>query len=190
MNKIDYQAIIKPFLSQKRYYHSICVCDEAVRLAKKYEADEEKAAVAGILHDIMKDIPPDEQLKMMMRFDIILTDVERNAQKLWHAMLGAAYIEKELKILDADILNAVRYHTTGRANMTQLEKIILIADFISKDRDYDGVEVLRQAADVSLEHAMIEGMTFTIKDLAQNYLPIHPDTIAAYNQAVLKNKYS
>lgn len=190
MNKIDYQAIIKPFLSQKRYYHSICVCEEAVRLARKYEADEEKAAVAGILHDIMKDVPPDEQLKMMMRYDIILTDVERNAQKLWHAMLGAAYLEKELEIADPEILNAVRYHTTGRANMSQLEKIIFIADFISKDRDYDGVEALRRAADISLEQAMIEGITYTIQDLAKDYRPIHPDTIAAYNQTVLKNKYS
>lgn len=189
MNKIDYEAIIKPFLSQKRYYHSLCVRDAAVHLAKKYEVNEEKAEIAGILHDIMKDVPPDEQLKMMMRYDIILTDVERSAQKLWHAMLGEAYLEKELKITDAEILNAVRYHTTGRANMTLLDKIIFIADFISADRDYDGVEELRKAAEVSLEEAIIEGMVYTIQDLAKDCRAIHPDTIAAYNEAVLKNKF-
>ena len=188
MNNTDYKAIIKPFLSEKRYHHSVCVSEEAVRLAKKYGANEEKAEIAGILHDIMKDIPHDEQLKMMTHFDIVLTDVERSAQKLWHAMLGAAYIENELHITDPEIINAVRYHTTGRADMTLLDEVLFIADFISADRDYAGVEELRNAADMSLEQVMIEGISFTIKDLVQGYKPIHPDTIAAYNQVVLKYK--
>lgn len=188
MNKTDYKAIIKPLLSEKRYRHSMCVSEEAARLAKKYGANEKKAAIAGILHDIMKDVPRDEQMKMMTRFDIVLTDVERSAQKLWHAMLGAAYLENELHVTDNDIINAVRYHTTGRADMTLLEQVLFIADFTSSDRDYNGVEDLRKAADTSLEQAMVEGITFTIKDLAQSYKPIHPDTIAAYNQVVLKYK--
>ena len=188
MKSTDYKGIIKPLLSEKRYYHSVCVCDSAVSLAEKYGANEEKAATAGILHDIMKDISPDEQLKMITRYDIVLSDVERNAQKLWHAMLGAAYLENELGIQDKDILDAVRYHTTGRANMSALEKVLFIADFISADRDYDGVEAMRKAAEISLEQAMVEGMTFSIKDLSQRYKPIHPDTIAAYNQVVLMYK--
>lgn len=188
MNATDYRQIIKPLLSEKRYYHSLCVSEMAVKLAKKYCADVKKAEVAGILHDIMKDISPDEQLKMMTRYDIVLSDVERTAQKLWHAMLGAAYIEDKLGITDQEILNAVRYHTTGRANMTTLEKVLYIADFISADRDYDGVEGMRKAAEISLEQAMVEGMTFSILDLAQRYKPIHPDTVAAYNQVVLAYK--
>ncbi|NLG93391.1 MAG: HD domain-containing protein [Clostridiales bacterium] len=185
MNRTDYEAIIKPFLSQKRYEHSLCVCDEAVRLAKIYDANEQKAETAGILHDIMKDVPPDEQLKMMMRYDILLTDVERSAQKLWHAMLGAAYVENELHISDTEILNAIRYHTTGREQMTTMDKIVFVADFISADRDYDGVEELRKAAAISLDQAVVDGLTFTIKDLAQAGKPIHPDTINAYNHAIL-----
>ena len=188
MKSTDYKEIIKPLLSEKRYYHSICVCDSAVNLAEKYGANKEKAATAGILHDIMKDMPAEEQLKMMTRYDIVLSDVERGAQKLWHAMLGAAYLENELGISDREILDAVRYHTTGRANMALLEKILFIADFISADRDYDGVENMRQAAKTSLEQAMVEGMTFSIQDLAERYKPIHPDTIAAYNQVVLMYK--
>ena len=185
MNTTDYKAIIKPLLSEKRYIHSVNVAKEAVRLAKRYGANPEKAEVAGILHDIMKDTPPEEQLKMMMRFDIILTDVERAAQKLWHAICGAAYIEQELQISDRDILDAVRYHTTGRANMTQLEKVIFIADFISADRNYDGVERMRKAAEISLEQAMLEGVVFTIQDLSARFKPIHPDTVSAYNWVVL-----
>lgn len=184
----QYKDMIKPFLSKKRFYHSVCVCESAEALAKKYGADQERAAVAGILHDIMKDTPPEEQLKMMTRYDIVLSEVERSAQKLWHAMLGAAYLENEFELSDREILDAVRYHTTARANMTLLEKVIFIADFISADRDYFGVDNMRKAAEISLEQAMVEGITFNIKDLAASYRPIHPDTIAAYNQVVLMYK--
>lgn len=184
----EYKNIVRPFLSDKRYHHSVCVSESAGALAKKYGADVYKAEVAGILHDIMKDMPPKDQLMMMTRYDIILSDVERSAQKLWHAMLAAAYLENELQITDRDILNAIRYHTTARENMSLLEKVLFIADFISEDRDYSGVEAMRHAAQVSLEEAMVEGITFNIKDLAQSYRPIHPDTVLAYNQIVLKYK--
>lgn len=184
----EYQEIIHPFLTEKRYHHSLCVAEAAVTLAKKYGGDSRKAETAGILHDIMKDLPQGEQLKMMEQFGIILTNVERAAPKLWHAVLGAAYIKNELHLDDAEILDAVRYHTTGRENMTLLDKIIFIADFISADRDYEGVENLRKAAEVSLEEAMIAGITFTIQDLASGCKPIHPDTVAAYNQTILAGK--
>ena len=188
MSHKDYKAVIKPFLSEKRYRHSLAVAEEAVHLAKKYGADEEKAYTAGILHDIMKDMPPEEQLKRMTRYDIVLTEVERSGQKLWHAMLGAAYVEQELHIEDQDILNAIRYHTTGRAHMTLLEKVLFVADFTSSDRDYPGVEEIRKAARKSLFAAMLSGMTYTIQDLAERRLAIHPDTIAAYNEAVLEDR--
>lgn len=188
MSHKDYKAVIKPFLSEKRYRHSLAVAEEAVHLAKKYGADEEKAYTAGILHDIMKDMPPEEQLKRMTRYDIVLTEVERSGQKLWHAMLGATYVEQELHIEDQDILNAIRYHTTGRAHMTLLEKVLFVADFTSSDRDYPGVEEIRKAARKSLLAAMLSGMTYTIQDLAERRLAIHPDTIAAYNEAVLEDR--
>ena len=181
----QYKQIIRPLLDDKRYYHSECVARAARELAVKYGANAEKAEIAGILHDIMKDTPPQKQLAMMEQYGITLTPVERNAPKLWHAMLGAAYLKNEVKIDDAEILNAVRYHTTGRANMTLMDKVIFIADFISADRDYPGVEDLRKAARVSLEEAMIAGFSYTIADLARSRRPIHPDTIDAYNEATL-----
>lgn len=184
----EYRAIVKPFLEKERFYHSVCVSQAAVGLAKQNGSDPRKAEVAGILHDIMKELPPTEQLKMMTRYDIILSDVERSSPKLWHAILGAAYLEHELHITDREILDPVRYHTTGRANMTLPEKVLFIADFISADRDYPGVENLRKAAQSSLEDAMVEGLRFNIQDLSGNYRPIAPDTIDAYNQVVLKYK--
>ncbi len=185
VNLEKYEAIIKPLLSEKRYFHSVCVSRAAKKLAERYGADPEKAETAGILHDIMKDLPREKQLSLLGRYGIRLTETERAAPKLWHAILGAAYIRRELHIEDREILDAVRYHTTGRAGMTLLDKILFVADFISADRDYPGVKKLRKAAEVSLSEAMVEGLVFTVCDLAQGRVPIHPDSIAAYNEAVL-----
>lgn len=188
MTREDYKAIVQPFLSEKRMYHSECVAAEAERLAKAYGADPEKAWIAGILHDIMKEVPPAEQLKRMDEFGIILTELERGAQKLWHAILGAAYIQQVLHIDDPDIVDPVLYHTTARAEMTLLEKIIFMADYISADRTFEGVEELRQAAYADLDHAVLLGCGYTIQDLSARYLAIHPNTMAAYNWCVMNQQ--
>ena len=140
----EYKDIIKPKLTERRYIHSLCVADEAVKLAEKYGCDKEKAYTAGILHDIIKDTPKEEMLKMFDDFGIILTGVEKQAPKLWHAILGSEYIKRVLKINDDEIISAVRYHTTAKAGMTLLEKVIYLADFTSADRDYNGVDDMRQ----------------------------------------------
>lgn len=184
----EYVSIVQPHLSQSRFEHSCNVSETAEKLAKLYGANPEKAAVAGILHDIMKDTPYDEQLKMLKRFGIILTDVEQNAPKLYHAISGASYIKNVLNISDTDILQAVRYHTTARANMSVLEEVVFVADFISADRCYQGVEKLRKKAEKSLSLAMREGLEFTIKELVGIEKPIHPDTVAAYNWVLLSSE--
>ena len=173
----EYIKIIKPMLTPKRFEHSLNVAQEAVKLAKKFGADEEKAEIAGLLHDILKDTPSEKQLKIM-------TDVELSAKRFWHAIGGAVYIRTILKIEDQEIFDAVRYHTTGRKNMSQLEKVIFIADFISRDRDYPGVEEMRKTAYKSLDKAIVEGIAFTITDLAKGRDAIVPETIDAYNDAV------
>ena len=175
---------IKPKLTEKRYRHSKCVSKAAAGLAIKYGADPEKAAVAGMLHDIMKDTAPEEQLKIIGRFDIILNDTEKKLPKLLHAISGAAYIEHYLKVRDQDIINAVRRHTSGRAGMSLLEKIVFIADFISEDRDYPGVDEIRRQADESLELAMYEGIKFTAAQLMAEKSYVDPNTIAAYNDVI------
>lgn len=181
----QYKQVIKPRLSQSRYLHSVNVAKEAVKLARRYGADEKKAETAGILHDIMKDTPPPEQLQIIESSGIILTNLERNAPKLWHAVAGMAYLEHVLKITDSDILNAVRYHTTARAQMTLLEKIIYIADYISEERDYDGVDLMREYAYTSLKKAMLYGIQYTIGDLLSRPAPVHPDSFSCYNNLIL-----
>ena len=187
MNIGEYKKIIRPLMSEYRYTHSVNVSKEAVKLAKRYGADEEKAAVAGILHDITKEMPKEEQLQIILDSGIILDDIQKNAPKLWHGLSGSLYIKKYIGIDDEDILNAICYHTTGRAGMSLLEKIIFVADFTSEERTYKGVATMRKKSRKSLEDAMLYGFKFTFSDLSSRELAIHPDELACYNEIVLNN---
>ena len=189
-NKTDYEAlkaILQKRLNEKRYYHSLCVADEAKRLAEKYGGDSEKSYLAGLLHDITKNAPDEEHLQIFKEFGIILSDVEQNAKKLWHAMSGALYVKNILEINDPEIIDAIRYHTTAKADMSLLAEILYLADFTSKDRDYEDVDVIRKYVDESLEKAFVYALEYSITDLVNQGRAIHPDTVQAYNQAVLKN---
>lgn len=179
---------IKKRLNPDRLYHSLNVADEAKKLAKHYGADEQKAFTAGLLHDILKNTPDSELLQYFERNGIMLTETERASRKTWHAMAGADFLRRELHVTDEDILSAVRWHTTGRAGMTLLDKVLFVADFISADRDYPGVERMREKACVSLEDAMLEGLQFTINELVENAWPVHEDSIRAYNELVINRK--
>lgn len=185
-DKIErFRAILKCRLTDKRFYHSCMVSKEAVKLAEKYGCDVEKAEFAGLVHDIEKDTPTDVQLQTIEKYSIILDDVEKAAPKLLHAISGAAVLKNEHNVTDTDVLNAVRYHTTARAGMSLLEKIIYLADYISADRDYDGVEELRKTVYSSLENGMDEALRFSINELLQKEAPIHIDTVKARNELIL-----
>lgn len=179
---------IKKRLTPARLYHSLNVAEESKKLACLYGADAEKAYTAGLLHDIMKNTPDEELLKFFRENAIILTNTERASRKTWHAMAGAVFCERNLHVTDKEILSAIRWHTTARAGMTLLDKVVFIADFISADRDYPGVERMREKATVSLESAMLEGLQFTIQELVENGWAVHEDSLAAYNELVCNRK--
>ena len=182
----EYKKILQKRLKPNRYNHSLCVADEAVRLAKKYGGDCDKAYLSGLLHDVTKNATYEEHLKIFSDFGIMLNDIEKNAEKLWHAISGAAYIEHVLGIKDKEIITAVRYHTTARENMTQLEKILYLADFTSADRDYDDIDIMREKVEISMEAALDYALSYTINDLVSRGKPLHLDTVKAYNQNALK----
>ena len=184
----EYKEILKERLNPKRYNHSLCVADEAVRLAKKYGGDCDKAYLAGLLHDITKNATEEEHLHIFSQFGIMLNDVEKRAEKLWHAISGAAYIEHILGIKDIEIITAVRYHTTAREDMTQLEKLLYLADFTSADRDYDDIDIMRQKVEISMEAALDYALSYTINDLVSRGKALHLDTVKAYNQNALKGE--
>lgn len=178
---------IKKRLNPDRLYHSLNVADE-IKARKALRRRRAKAFTAGLLHDILKNTPDSELLQYFERNGIMLTETERASRKTWHAMAGADFLRRELHVTDEDILSAVRWHTTGRAGMTLLDKVLFVADFISADRDYPGVERMREKAYVSLEDAMLEGLQFTINELVENAWPVHEDSIRAYNELVINRK--
>ena len=177
--------IIRQRLSDYRFHHSLCVAQEAKRLAQLYGADPDKAYTAGILHDIMKDTSKEAQLQVLANYDVILDDVEKMSPMLWHARCGEVFLRHVLKMTDEDILSSVRYHTTGRAGMSPLEKVVFTADFTSADRDYPDVAVMRSLADRSLVEAMRYGVEYTIRDLQQKGATVHPDTLELFRELVL-----
>lgn len=178
------EEAIRPHLTAARFAHSVCVSQMAGRLAAQYGADAEKAAVAGMLHDIMKDTPKGEQLKIIDGFGIMMTQTERRSKKLYHGIAGAAYAEKVLGVKDKEVLSAIRWHTSGRAEMTLLEKVLFVADYISDDRDYPGVADLRVLSKTSLEAVMVEGICFTMGDLLAEKQFADENMIMAYNDAL------
>lgn len=177
--------IIRGRLSPKRFKHSLAVAEQAKRLATLYGADPKKAYTAGILHDIMKDAGAEAQLQIIGDFGIILDNVEKNLPGCWHAIAGAVFIEHILGITDRDLINAVRYHTTGRAGMSPLEVTIYLADFTSADRDFPGADEMRRLAETGIRPAMKYGLSFVLRELIDKPSVIHPDSIHAYNETVL-----
>ncbi len=187
---LNYENIVKEKMSKKRFIHSLSVSKVAKKLAQAYGADEKKAEMAGLLHDITKEMPEDEQLKLFESEGIVLDDVERSTTKLWHSISGTIYVKKYLNIQDADILNAIRYHTTARSNMSLLEKIIVMSDFISEDRQYDNVEYMRSLAFENLDKAIIYGLKIQMEFLFEQDKPIAVNMLKAYNDIILKMRKS
>lgn len=186
MQQQDYKQIIRKLMGDYRYTHSCNVAEEAVTLAGLYGCDLQKAYTAGILHDVTKEIPKEEQLQIIQDSGIILDSVQQKSPKLWHAVSGSVFICRFLSITDSDIINAVRYHTTGRANMSLLEKVIYIADYTSAERSYDGADIMREKSRRSLEEAMLFSCQFTLQSLSAKETAIHPDQLFLYNELVLK----
>ena len=185
MNYENYKVIIRNLLDDYRYNHSLCVADEARRLAIKYNSDPSDAYLAGLLHDITKNFTKEEHLNIFSKFGIILTNVEETSDKLWHSISGAAYVKNILNINNENIISAIRYHTTAKSGMTLFEKLIYLADFTSADRNYSDVDVMRKLVDISIDDAMIYSLKYTITDLLEKDRTVHPDTLGAYNYTIL-----
>ncbi|GHU51194.1 hypothetical protein AGMMS49975_03860 [Clostridia bacterium] len=150
-------------LSERRFIHTLGVCDEAESLARHYGADIRKARIAAVLHDCAKDLPADEKIDACEKYGIKLDEILREQIDLTHSFIAEKIAEIELKIDDREILDAIACHTTGRAGMTLLDKIIYVADCIDKFREpYEGIDEIRKLAYVSLEKATIRGIKSTI----------------------------
>lgn len=172
---------LKKNLKPKRFKHSIQVAIAASDLAKCYEVEQDKAHFAGLFHDYAKGFSKEDTLKFANKYDIYLDEYEMNSTQLSHGKIAAFICRKMYEVYDEDIINSIEYHTTGRNNMSTLEKIICLADYIEKGRDFDGVGEIRVLAYKDLDRALYRALNGTLAHLVSENVSIHPDTLMARN---------
>lgn len=179
----ELRACSYSMVRNKRVPHIRGTEEEAVRLARRWGADEVMARRAGILHDCTKYLELEPHLAICDRFGVELDALERKAVKLLHSKSGAC-IAKEIFGEPDEVFEAIFWHTTGKADMTLLEKILYIADYMEPCRSFEGVELMRHLAYTDLDKAMLLGVNMTIEDMRQRGVPIHTNTVGAYNWLV------
>jgi len=177
---------IQKKLSSKRFEHSMSSMKTASDLADFYNLDKRKAQIAALLHDCAKEIPKNEILKFALKYSIPLDDITEKETVLLHGPIGAKIAEFEYGILDKEILDAIDCHTTGKKDMTELDKIVYLADYIEPSRDFSDVEKLRFLTKEDLDKAVRFALELTISELIKNGRLIHPRTIEARNSLVIK----
>lgn len=167
----------------KRWEHTKGVMETAVILAERFGADPVKAELAAILHDVAKYWPV-QKLHHMMVEHALSEELLRYDKQLWHAEVGAFVAEHEYGVTDTDVLNAIRYHTSGRVGMTLLDKVVCLADYMEPGRDFPGVNNIRELANHSLEEALAAGFDSTIGHLLSRRQIIFPLTVLARNDLI------
>lgn len=177
---------IRPLMTEYRYRHSLGVEKQAVYMARRHGADVEKAALAGILHDVCKDMPKGPLLQTILESGIINGIDFAASPQLIHSYAGALYLQSHMDIHDPEVIDAVRYHTTGRGGMSLLETIVYLADLTSEDREYGDVEEMRRLCEVDLRGAMVRALTHTVGELARKGRLICPDTKEACREYSVK----
>lgn len=168
-----------PLHKQKRLRHVYGVRDEAVKLARRWDIDPDIAAEAGLLHDVTKKMDTEAQLLLIQEYGIIITNSELENPKLLHAVTGAEYARRQYGV-SPEIADAIRWHTTGRPDMTMLEKVIYLADCIEPNRSYPGLEALREASYNDIDEAMRLALKMSIDVVTERGDPLHPATQDAY----------
>ncbi len=178
------QNALKTELKPERYLHSIGVMETAVELAKRFGADEHKAKIAGLLHDCAKNIDALRSYGICDLLGIELDDVVKKSYKLVHQYLGAELAKMRYGIDDEEILSAIRVHTTAKEEMSLLDKIIYLADFIEPNRDkdpFEGLDELRKLCKTDIDEAMLFALDISIKSIVERKMLLHMDTVLARN---------
>ena len=184
----ELDAFLVSQLPAKRLKHSEAVSKMAAELAVIYGADVEKARFAGMYHDIAKAFDADASNELVKEYG--LPDKYYNNKSIAHSKLGAALLEREFGVTDRDILDAVANHTTGRAGMSLLEKIVFVADAVDETRDYEDVDYYRQLARTDLDRACLISLVGTICHVKSQGIYLDEDTLAAkeYFETIIKEK--
>ncbi len=182
----EIKLYLKENLNSNRYNHTLGVGETAKKLAEVNKISIEKAEIAALAHDVAKNLSLQKMQSIIEKNNIELTNTEKENSNLWHSIIAPIEARNKLKIDDEDILDAVRWHTTGKENMSILTKIIYIADMIEPGRDFPGVEKIRQTTFENLDEGVLLGLTESMKDLLNRNLIIDLNTIKARNYFLLK----
>lgn len=174
----ELRACSYSMVREKRVKHIRGTEEEAVRLARRWGADETYARRAGILHDCTKYLELEDQLSLCRQYGVQLDELEQVAVKLLHSKTGACIARAVFGEPD-EVFWAIYWHTTAKADMTTLEKILYVADYMEPNRDFEGVERLRELAYQDLDKALLLGVETTIQEMKDRNLPVHQNTLQA-----------
>lgn len=177
---------VKEKLGEYRYNHSLKVIETALILAKSYDIPKEKIEIAALLHDYAKEFTLEEARELLLEHGVFIDDESIVDIDLIHGELASLIAKTDFGIEDIDILNAIRYHTTGREGMSVLEKIIYLADVTEPTRDFNNLQQIREMAHIDLDKAVLMAMDSTINHLIRNGSLIHVNTIKARNYIIIE----
>lgn len=173
-------------LSEKRYAHSIGVMEVAENLAEKYGVDPFKAKLAGLLHDCARNISGQEAIAFCTKNQMELDEISLKQPQLLHGPIGAKLAELEYEITEPEVINAIANHTLGCENMSCLDKIIFLADYIEPGRVFPGVEEIRRIVWTDLDGAMILAYDSTFRHCLKKGGLIHPKAVFSRNFILLQ----
>ena len=179
---------LKDNLKPSRYGHTLGVVKTAVELANIYNEDVRKAEIAALCHDAAKNMSSEEMLKIIKDENILLSVDEKNTKELWHSIIAPILGRKIFEIDDEEIFSAMRWHTTGKENMSKLEMIIYLADLIEPSRKFEGVEEIRDISRKNLDEAMLKALTHTTMYLLNQGCAVDINSVNARNYLLYNNK--
>lgn len=173
------RRLAKKRLSAKRYQHTLNVRRMAVKLAKRWGADPEKAALAALLHDTAKELPREEMLQILNDNAIMAANAQNRPSPVWHGICAAILAQTQWGVEDEEVLSAIRCHTTGKPGMSLLDEIVFLADMTSAERDYPEVDYLRQLEKKDIHQAIREALEMNLHWLEESGKPVDEETRAA-----------
>lgn len=174
------KELVRSRLSDQRYEHTLNVKKMAVKLAKRYGADEEQAALAALLHDAAKEVSKDEMRAIMRAYPKYAEGGEERPTPVWHGICAAILARTEWGVEDEAVLSAIACHTAGKPGMSRLDKILYLADMTSAERDWSGVNKLRKLERNDLDAAMLVALKQTNDFVLSQGKPLDPMSKAAY----------
>lgn len=181
MNLDNVKSDLKSRLTEARYEHTLRVAETALELADRFDESADRAQIAALLHDYCKYDSLEEMKKTILK-EADLPDLLLSFHhELWHGPVASVRMKEIYLVTDQEVLDAIKYHTTGRANMTKLDKIIFLADYIEPGRSFPGLDEVRETAKADLTKACYQAARNTVQFLMKKNRSVYPDSFHAYN---------